>query len=81
MTMLATIVETKDLLDTVAVSVVAGVGITVVFSVAVYGATRWADFNREERPAAAGASITLAIVALAACLAAMVLGIIVMTSK
>ena len=79
--MLGTVVETKDLLETVAASLIAGVGVTIVFSIAVYGATRFADLSRDQRPGAAGAAIVLAAVAFATCIAAMVLGIVVMTSK
>ncbi len=81
MTPLAVVVETKELLETVAASVIAGVGLTVIFSIAVYGATRFADFSRDERPAAAGAAVALAALALAACIAAVVVGVLVMTSK
>ena len=77
----AVVVETKELLQTVAASVIAGVGITVVFSIAVYGATRFVDFSRDQRPAAATAAVALAGLALAACIAAVVIGVIVMTSK
>ena len=79
--MIATIVETKEMLQTVAASVIAGVGITVVFSFAVYGATRFADLSRNQRPAAATAAVVLAAIALAACIAAVVIGVIVMTHK
>ena len=79
--MLATLVETKELLQTIAASVIGGVGITIVFSIAVYGATRFADLSRDQRPFAAGAAIAMAALAFAACVAAVVLGIIVMTSK
>jgi hypothetical protein len=79
--MLATILETKALLETVAASVIAGLGVTIVFSIAVYGATRFADLSRDERPIAAAAAIATAAIAFAACVAVMVLGIIVMTSK
>jgi hypothetical protein len=77
----ATIVETEELLQTVLASVVAGVGVTVVFSVAIWGVARFADLSRDERPLAAGAAATLAGVALTATLAAIVFGIVVMTSK
>jgi hypothetical protein len=77
----AAVVETKELLQTVLASVIAGVGVTVVFSVAIWGAARFADLRRDERPLAAGAAATLAGVALAATLAAIVFGIVVMTSK
>ena len=79
--MIATVVETKELLQTVAASVVAGLGVTVIFSIAVYGATRSADLSRDQRPAAATAAAALSGLALAACLAAVVIGVIVMTSK
>lgn len=79
--MTATIVETKELLQAVAASVIAGVGITVVFSIAVYGATRFVDLSRNQRPAAATAAVALAGIALAACIAAVVFGVIVMTNK
>jgi len=81
MSPLAVVVETKELLQTVAASVIAGVGITVVFSVAVYGATRFVDLSRDERPAAATAAVVLAALAFATCIAAVVFGVIVMTSK
>ncbi len=81
MILLGTVIETKDLLETVEASVIAGVGITIVFSIAVYGATRFADLSRDQRPAAAGAAIVMAVLAFATCIAAMVLGIVVLTSK
>ena len=79
--MIATVVETKELLETVAASFVAGVGVTVIFSLAIFGATRFADLSRDERPLLAAAAASLAIVAFVAFLAAVAVGIIVMTSK
>jgi hypothetical protein len=79
--MLATIVETKDLLSTVIASVVAGVGVTLVFSIAIWGATRFAELSRDERPLAAGAAATLAIAGFLVTLAAIAFGIVVMTQK
>jgi hypothetical protein len=75
------IVETKELLETVAASVIAGLGVIVFFSIAVYGTTRFADLSRNERPAAATAAAALAGIALAGCIAAVVFGVIVMTNK
>jgi len=55
--MIATLVEGKELLETVVASVVAGIGVTFVFSVAIWGVARFADLSRNERPlAAAGAA-------------------------
>jgi len=76
---MAVIVETEALWQTVVASVVAGVGVTVIFSVAIWGAARFVDLSREERPVAAGAAATLAGVALALTLATVAFGIVVMT--
>jgi hypothetical protein len=79
--MLATLVDTGALLKTVAAAFVAGVGVTLIFSLAILGATRFAELNRDGRPAAAASFGALAIVALAAAAAAVTIGIIVMTKK
>jgi hypothetical protein len=77
---MAVVVETKELLQTVIASVIAGVGVTVVFSLAIWGAARFVDLSRGERRLAAGAAATLAGLAFAATLAAVVFGIVVMSS-
>jgi len=78
---MAVVVETRELLETVVASVVAGVGITVIFSVAIWGVARFADLSRNERPLAAGAAVTLAALAGLATLAAVAFGIVIMTRK
>ena len=78
---MAVVVETKELLQTVVASVVAGVGMTVIFSVAIWGVARFADLSRNERPIAAGAAATLAALAGLATLAAVAFGILIMSSK
>jgi hypothetical protein len=78
---MATIVQGKELLETVVASVVAGVGVTFVFSIAIWGVARFADLSRNERPLAAAAAAVAAGLALAGVLAAVVAGIIVMTKK
>jgi hypothetical protein len=79
--MLATIVDTQALLKTIVASAVAGVGVTVIFSFAILGASRFADLSRDGRPVAAVVFGALAVVALAAAAAAVTIGIIVMTRK
>lgn len=79
--MTATIVEGKELLETVVASLVAGVGVTFIFSIAIWGVARFADLSRNERPLAAAAALGAAGLALACTLAAVVIGIIVMSSK
>jgi cation transporter-like permease len=78
---MAVIVETKDLLETVVASLVAGVGMTFVFSIAIWGVARFAEHSRSERPVAAGAAAAVAGLALAASLAGVVIGIVAVTDK
>lgn len=78
---MATIVETKELIETVIASLIAGVGVTAVFSVAIWGGARFADLSRDGRPLAAGAAAALGALALATTIATVVVGILVMTSK
>jgi hypothetical protein len=79
--MIPAVVETEELLQTALASVVAGVGITIVFSIAIWGAARFVDLSRDERPVAAGAAAAVGLLGLAASLAAVGAGIVVMTSK
>jgi hypothetical protein len=60
---------------------VAGVGVTVVFSFAVYGVARTADMRREERPAQAAFYGAVALVAVGGTLAAVVYAIALITTK
>jgi hypothetical protein len=78
---MAVLVETKELLETVIASLVAGVGVTVVFSVAIWGVARFADLSRSERPLAAGAAAALAALAMLVTMAAVVFGIVIMSRK
>ncbi len=79
--MTATILQTTDLLETVAASLIAGVGITAVFSLAIWSGARFADLSRDGRPLAAGVAAALRALALVTTLAAVVAGIVAMTSK
>ena len=75
------IVDTSALWQTVVAALAAGVGITLVFSLAILGIARVVELGRDGRTGAATAFGTLAGLALAACLGAVVLGVIVMTQK
>jgi hypothetical protein len=77
----AEIVETKELVQTVVYAFVAGVGVTVIFSMAIWGVARFVDLSQEERPMAAAAAAGVAGLALLAVLAAIVIGVVVMTGK
>jgi hypothetical protein len=77
----ATIVDWGDLLQTIGASIVAGVGITVAFSVVIWGTARFSDLRREDRHGQAGAALTVSGLALAVVAAGVVFGVVVMTTK
>jgi hypothetical protein len=79
--MLGTVVDVKELWETVAAAAVAGTVITASFSLMIFGAARYADLRRDERSLAAGAAAVLTVAALLFTAGAIVLGIIVMTTK
>jgi hypothetical protein len=79
--MIATVVETKNLLETVAASLIAGIGVTAAFSLVVFGVARSADMVRDERPVLATAAGALAVLGGLVVVAAIVFGIVVMTQK
>jgi hypothetical protein len=75
------LVEGKELVETVVASSVAGVGVTFVFSIAIWGVAQFVEQSRNERSLAAGAAGLVAGLAMAATAGAVVAGILVMTSK
>jgi hypothetical protein len=79
--MAATIVDTKALWETVVAALVAGVGTTFVFSLAILGIARFATLSRDGRALEAALFAALAGLGLAATGAAVVIGVIVMTTK
>ena len=81
MSTLATIVDTKALLDVVWASLAAGVGGTAAFSLALLGATRFSEMRRAGRGAEAVIFGALGIVSLTVCLGAVALGFVVIVSK
>jgi hypothetical protein len=81
MVTLGSVVDWEALGKVVVAAFVAGIGVTIVFATAIYGATRFADMRRDGRDGGAIAFGVFTAVALGACAAAVVLGIIVMTQK
>ena len=79
--MIATLVQGKELWQTVVASVVAGVGITFAFSVAIWGFGQFTELSRNERPLGATGAAIVACLALTGVAAAVIVGIVVMTSK
>ena len=78
---LATVVDTEALWQTVVAAFVAGVGVTTIFSVAILGFARSAEATRNGRSGEAFFFGMLAAVGLLATAAAVVLAVIVMTTK
>jgi hypothetical protein len=78
---LAEVVDWEALGDVVIASVIAGVGVTLCFSLAILGMTRFADLRRAEKAIPAGLYALLGLLGLAASLAGIVAAIVVMTSK
>ncbi|HVD39767.1 MAG TPA: hypothetical protein VNC16_02035 [Solirubrobacterales bacterium] len=79
--MIATIVHTDELLQTIAASVIAGIGVTFLFSLGIWGAGQFTELSRSERPVAATAAAVVGAVALLCVAGAVATGIIVMTHK
>jgi NCAIR mutase (PurE)-related protein len=81
MSVAADIVDWGVLFEMIYQALAAGVGVALAFSIAVAGSTRFADEVRENRMTRAALYGVIAIAGLLAVLAAIVLGIVVMTSK
>lgn len=79
--MIATIVHTDELLQTIGASLVAGIGVTFLFSVGIWGAGQFTELSRSERPVAATAVAIVGTLALLGVAASVITGIIVMTHK
>ena len=79
--MLATIVDTKALWETVVAAFVAGVGVTTIFSIVIFGFARSSDATRSGRSAEAVGFGLLAVAGLLATAAVIVVAVIVMTTK
>jgi hypothetical protein len=78
---IATIVDTAALWQTIVAAFVAGVGTTIVFSLAILGAARLSEASREGHRVHAIAYGALMAGGLLATAAAVVVGVIVMTTK
>jgi hypothetical protein len=81
MSLATAIVDGHALLELVYVSLLAGVGICVVYAVAVVGITRAQEARRASRHRSAALYALLAMVALGACGWATVTGISIMATK
>lgn len=77
---LAKIIDAHAAWQAVWTATVSGVGVTIVFSLAVLGTTRSTDMRRNNRPGQAGLFGVLAVLGLAATLGAVAYAITVITT-
>lgn len=77
----AKVVDWGQLLEVVIAGIVAGVGVTIVFSLVIYGTVRAADAQHESRIGAMIANGALALVSLILCLVAVGFGLSTMLTK
>jgi hypothetical protein len=81
MALLAEVVSGHDLLQVVWVSLVAGIGVTAAYALAILGGARAVDLTRSGRSAEAVVFGVLCAIALVVVAAALVYGIVIMTTK
>jgi len=77
----AKIIDPQAAWQAIWTAAVAGVGVTIVFSIAVLGATRAADLRRDDRDAQAVVFAGLGLLGFAATIAAVVYAITLITTK
>ena len=77
--MIGAIVDTHALLQVIWVSVLAGVGVTGAYGLAILGSTRAFEFGRDGRVGGAVAYAAIAVLGIAAFVAAIVFGIVILT--
>lgn len=75
------IIDTGDLLEVIWTSALAGVGVTVIYGLALLGIDRGIEFGRAGRTLEAVAYGVLAVISSAIVLAALVFAIVVMVNK
>jgi hypothetical protein len=75
------IVDADDLIEVALASAVAGVGVTIAFSVAIWGAARFADARRGAASVVSGVAAAVSVAALLAFAAAIVAGLVIMVSE
>jgi hypothetical protein len=78
---MATLIEVQVLWKLVASSLAGGIGVTLAFSVAIYGVTRFVDLRRDGHSIFAGAFAALAVVALAGVAGAVVWAVSILAQK
>jgi hypothetical protein len=78
--MIASIVDTHALVQVLWVSVLAGVGVTACYGLAILGATRAVEFGRDGRIAEATIFVIVGVLGFAVVIAAIVWGILMLVN-
>ena len=78
---LGEIVDPTAVWQTIVAALVSGIGVTMVFSIGVFAVARSIELRLDGRTMAAAGAGAVAVIAMLASLAAVVIGVIVMTSK
>jgi Na+/H+-dicarboxylate symporter len=81
MPLLGTVVDWRTLGEVVGYSLLAVVGLSIAFSLTILGVTRFQDMRRAGREVGAALYAALAVFGMLATTLALVLGIVVMTTK
>jgi hypothetical protein len=81
MVVLASVVDWSALGKAAAAALISSIALALAFSLAVFGTTRWLELRRDGRVAASGLFAVVGLLGGAVCVAAVVGGIIVMSSK
>ncbi|HST42633.1 MAG TPA: hypothetical protein VLK58_24140 [Conexibacter sp.] len=77
----AKIVDWGQLLEVVEAGLIAGVGVTIAFSLLILGAVRAGEAQHQSRPLAMVGYGAVALIGLAICLGAIIFGVSTMLSK
>ena len=75
------VVDWAKILQVVYSALVVAIAVTIAFSLAVAGSTRFAEERRDGATVRAMLWVVIALLGIGVCLAAIVLGIVVMTTK
>jgi hypothetical protein len=77
----SSVVDWSALGKAAAAAMVSSIALALAFSLAVFGTTRWVECRRDGRAAVSGVFAVIGLIGAAICVAAVVGGIIVMSSK
>ena len=81
MDLIASVVNVKELWETIAAAFVASLAVALVASLGIWGATKYVDFSQEGRGITAGLALGVGVLGLLATMAIIAFGLFMMVSK